>query len=199
MKTICSRFANNAEQVEVLEKAMKQFYRMLWFDSGEKEDVSLTSKFSSVEEEVIRAPLNYRELKVDSGDDILNKLEEKPFAYLKPWVEIRKEFIQDKEAGADAEGIRLYGAINALVNIGFIRQQLYAEIEYLADFEKELAKKKIIEFGLPVDTNNFTIEIFGSSAGGQGSGLRLILLCLLANKSAPKSNLHIACPGFHGE
>lgn len=198
------RYAPDRQAKESLTKALKNFHRELWLDSDDREPTVIPADFAGGLAEVIAPPPNYRQMDSHSGREILERLEEEPFAYLRDWVAARRELIEKKETGAEAEGIRLFGTLITLENIVAVQRQLRYELSWLRGFVRTAAYQDLLRFGLPVDGDGFNVEICGSTAGGQATGLWLIVLGLLALElenfsPKPKVKIRLLLPGFHVE
>jgi hypothetical protein len=206
IKKLCRQFASTAAEKELLAKSLRECYRLLYFDSDEREPTVIPSDFAGLPLETISAPINYQRIKSYSGKEIISRLDEKPNAYLKDYVKAREAFIAAKDADSEAESVRGFGELNGLLSIGLIQKQIVEELGSLKSFEKTEAYQNLLKFGLARQGAELGMEIFivGSTAGGQATGLFLLVLALLGlalrdYPVRPKIRLHLALPGFHAE
>jgi hypothetical protein len=203
---LCQQYATGEAEKESIQRSLRQCFRILWLDSDEREPTVIPPKFSGQGPDTIHAPTNYKRINSYSGKEILSRLDQKPFAFLKEWVEGRRVFVEMKEADSEAESNRGFGTLNALGSIGLIHNQIEQELAGLKGFELTAAFQNLLKFGLARQDANLGTEIFilGSTAGGQATGLFLPVLGLLGLElrdyvPRPKVRLHLALPGFHAE
>lgn len=201
---LCDRYANTDLDRSALAKSLQAAFGVTWIDSDEREATHISPAFALEKPETIEAPNGYRKLTSRSGKDILERIETRPYAYLKEYVEPRREFVAKKAEGAEAESVRGYGAIIGLENVEFIQRQVCEGIRRLEGFERTEDSQKLIRYGLlrGGEVPPLEIHCIGSTAGGQASGLFILVLGLLSLElreklPRPKVHLHLAAPGFH--
>jgi hypothetical protein len=206
IKKLCRQFAQNDAERKILERSLSECYRVLSFDSDEREPTVISPEYAGQEPETIHAPINYQRIKSYSGKEIISRLDEKPFAFLKDYVLARQTFIETKDADSEAESVRGFGEINGLISVGLLHKQIVQELANLKSFELSAAYQNLLKFGLAQQGAELGMEIFivGSTAGGQATGLFLLVLALLGLElrdygTRPKVRLHLALPGFHAE
>lgn len=169
------------------------------FDSDEGKARVYRSGFVTEEQVVVEPPANYRPLTSPSGRAILDRIDEPPFVHLKEWE--RLEAIKDKSSSQQAEGVPLFGAANAGVNIRRIRDEIRSASTRLKQVVRSDIWLDLAALGFTL-SEEIRIDSFTSTGGGQGAGEYVFLQVLTALdiediRERVKIHCHVLLPGFH--
>ena len=178
---------------------MSKLSPAVFIDSDRWESVVFEPRFSGEEVQILKTPLDFEPLSSPSGKAIIEEAHTEPYQHLEDWEHLQN--LSGKASNSQAQGSRLYGLTNALVNKIKVEQQLSDALKTLNDASKGAAWQELAEYSLPCDSEK-RIHIMTSVAGGQGAGLIVFILCLLAKLiKKERSNyeifLSVFLPGFH--
>jgi hypothetical protein len=176
IETLCPRFSTDSEALEV-EAAPGTGSRL-----------------------TMANPANHVLLRSHSGSELRERAEAEPLRHLErllvPWSEI-----EAKRSQCEAQQNRLFGMVNAVSNILPIDQTLRGAVRQLYRAERTEEWLRLTNRGVNLDASAPVINVYFSTAGGQGSGAALILLALLAlhceGRQRPRVYIHLLLPGFH--
>lgn len=193
--SLCS--VTSAER-DTLWQWLIKFFPCILSDSDQMDGEVFAPQFAGDEPERIVPPDSYIPLASPSGKTIINNLDTLPYKHLKDYQPL--PFAAGKSSDSEAEGNRLYGALNGLVNVRRINKQIKAALEQLDAAQNSETSLHLEGKGIQPRAR-IHIEFFSSLAGGQGSGLVVLLLGLLskqieARREQYRINLHLLLPGF---
>jgi len=168
-------------------------------DSDRWEAFDLAGQFADEDAHALNPPLAFEPLVSPSGKAIIEAVNTPPYCAFKDWSNL--PHIANKASDCEAQGNRLYGLSNAMVNARPILRQLSGALDTLDAAEKSDALLELRASGLLVETNK-RIHVFSSICGGQGAGLLIFVLGCLARMIETRReqfeiNLHLFLPGFH--
>ena len=202
--TLIKRNQLKGERQELFKKVYPSIYLHLPLDSAEETEYSFEPEFANQEPLKLRLPNHYQPFETYSGSYILENLAVgQPFHYLKEFIDgIGHEHIKDKNFNREAEGNPLYGLLNALTNKELFFDQIS---EYISKAKSVAPHSNVwgqLAGIMSVKPNPLYIDIISSTAGGQGSGLIVAVLALVADaiykfRNQVVVHLHIITPGFH--
>jgi len=181
--------------------ALRKFFSVTVFDSDDRESATLDAPFAGEAPEIIETPASYKKLTSASGREIIEKIDSEPFAHLTAQA-TEVELLTGKASDSEAEGCRFYGYINGLINVQLIRRQITLTLDSMRNLPRSKAWQTLIGCGLPLNEDGYRIDVCASGAGGQASGILVLMLALLAReiediRPQVKLHLHFLLPGFH--
>jgi hypothetical protein len=187
-----------AERDEVAEH-LQRLYPGVFVDSDQWEVTELEPRFWGEEPEQLAPPVGYAPLDSPSGRYIAANVESLPFAHLGDWPLLPE--IVNKSCDAEAEGNRLYGLANLIVNIGDVERRIAEGLDRLRSLPGGDVWQALVARGVPVSDKGFRVEVCVSLSGGQGTGAIIDLLGLIAEHTKDdrerfKVYLHLLFPGF---
>ncbi len=189
----------NKAETERIKTLVSKLTPAVFIDSDRWESVVFEQRFGIEEAQSLKTPLDFEPLSSPSGKAIIEEAHTEPYQHLEDWEHLQN--LSGKASNSQAQGSRLYGLTNALVNTIKIEQQLSDALKMLNDAAKGAAWQELAEYSLPCDSEK-RIHIMTSVAGGQGAGLVVFILCLIAElikkeRADYEIFLSVFLPGFH--
>ncbi|HLM62285.1 MAG TPA: tubulin-like doman-containing protein [Pyrinomonadaceae bacterium] len=189
----------NIAETKRIETLVSKLSPAVFIDSDRWESIVFEPRFGIDEAQTLKTPLDFEPLSSPSGRAIIEEVQTEPYQHLEQWEQL--EHLSGKASNSQAQGSRLYGLTNALVNTIKIEQQLSDALKNLNEATKGAAWQELAEYSLPFDTEK-RIHIMTSVAGGQGAGLIVYILCQLAElikreRADYEIFLSVFLPGFH--
>lgn len=180
-----------------IEKVFTQFYA----DSERPAEEIFEGTFAGESELKLAMPKQFALLTSHAGSTLIERANTPPFEHLKRWDVDLAEII-DKSAQCEAEGIRLFGTANLLVNIQNVWQQLSRAVKQTENVKNSPEWLRLRSRRVSLNPILRVVNIYFSSAGGQASGAVVLMLGLL-NKLLEEDRqnclvrLHFLVPGFY--
>lgn len=189
----------NKAETERIKNLVSKLTPAVFIDSDRWESIVFEPRFGNEEAQTLKTPLDFEPLSSPSGKAIIEEIQTEPYQHMDDWEHL--ENLSGKASNSQAQGSRLYGLVNALVNTIKIEQQLSDALKTLNEASKGAAWQELAEYSLPRDSEK-RIHIMTSVAGGQGAGLVVFILCLIAElikkeRSDYEIFLSVFLPGFH--
>jgi hypothetical protein len=178
-----------------------QVFRLLILDSDNRKKLELQPAFAGDKPEQVEYPTSYLRMASPGGQEIIDGLDTPPYEHMKEFVGEHVDLIEQKSANAEAQGCRFYGAANAYADILRIDGQIKSLLEEAHKLVHGQEWGELVERGFPLSDETFFVNVCGSGAGGQATGLFVPALVLL-NVRLPlaRSNYRIAvdfmAPGY---
>lgn len=190
---------DNKDQIARVTNLVSKLTPAVFIDSDRWESIILEPRFSIEQAQTLKTPLDFEPLSSPSGKAIIEEAHTEPYRHFESWELLND--LSGKASNSQAQGNRLYGLTNGLVNTTKIEQQLSDALLTLNNSSKGGLQFELAEYGLPCDTEK-RIHILTSIAGGQGAGLVVFILCLLAKliereRADYEIILSVFLPGFH--
>ncbi|MEA2173832.1 MAG: Tubulin like [Blastocatellia bacterium] len=196
---IVALIGSSAESARRVTGWVETFTPDVYLDSDRWEAFELEKRFADEEAVAFVPPASFEPLASPSGKAIIESVNTPPYRTFKDWENL--PHIANKASDSEAQGNRLYGLTNAMVNARPILRQLSEALKTLDATEKNTALLELRAAGLMVETGK-RVHIFSSVCGGQGAGLLVFILGCLAKMIEARRfefevNLHLFMPGFH--
>lgn len=169
----------SGDERETVRNMLRQLFPVLILDSDNRKSRELQPAFHGDAPERTVTPLTYRSLPSPGGHEILNGLETPPYKHMRERVEANRELIEQKSANSEAQSCRLYGAMNAYADILRLDEEITDTLLSLRNMTQDPAWSKLRGLGLPLMNETIVINVCGSGAGGQATGLFVLALTLL--------------------
>src|SRR5947209_340860 len=199
VNAICELLSLRDERRDEVLASLNRLLPDVYFDSDEWDEVLFQPRFSSRSPEAVTPPANYSQFDSPSGKYIIENVKRPPFRHFEGWVRLGD--IENKAREAEAEGNRLYGSVNAQANVVEVGDRLEGGIDQMRTIIGGDIWQSLVGYGLPVKENPLVIELCCSLSGGQGTGVLLVLLGLIAklvenDRERFRINLNLLLPGF---
>jgi hypothetical protein len=191
----------DAEERETVRNLLLQLFPILVLDSDNRRSRELQPAFHSDEPERSASPLGYRPLPSPGGHEIIKELESPPYRHMQKLVTANRTLVEQKSANSEAQSCRWFGAANAYADILRLDEEIASMLLRVRNLTQDPAWSKLRGLGFPLMNESIVINVCGSGAGGQATGLFVLALVLL-NLRMPlsRSNFKVAVdfmnPGF---
>lgn len=197
----CDLLGLPGDDAKAAQTALQKFHSVIVFDSDDRERATLNPIFAGDAPKIIETPASYKKLTSPSGREIIEKIKTEPFVHLAAQAN-EEELLVGKASDSEAEGCRFYGYVNGVINVRLIQRQIATAIESMRNLSGSKAWQTLTGLGLPLSDESHRIDVCGSGAGGQASGILILVLALLAReiediRSQCKVHVHFLAPGFH--
>lgn len=198
---ICQLLGAGGAEAESIKRDMGRICPSVFIDSDAWNSAAFEPCFAGEEAEVALPPAKYHRMSSPSGQTILDKQACVPFQHLARW-KAGLNAIREKGAQSEAESIRTYGTSILLVNIRKVWMQMETSLHMLKSAARSTAWSKLVGRSVSLEPRARRLNVFFSTAGGQGSGAVIAILGLLAllledERERCVVNLHLLLPGFH--
>lgn len=196
---VVSLLGGAGESARKISGWVETFTPDVYLDSDRWEAFELEGRFADEGATTLVPPASFEPLASPSGKAIIEGVNTPPYKTFKGWPNL--PHIANKASDSEAQGNRLYGLTNAMVNARPILRQLGDALKTLDAAEKNNALLELRAAGLMVESSK-RVHVFTSVSGGQGTGLLVFILGCLAKMIESRRfefevNLHLFMPGFH--
>ena len=186
---------------EITRDLLIQMFPVLILDSDNRRTRELQPAFHGDEPERIVSPLTYRPLPSPGGHEIMEGLETPPYRHMRELVESNRELVEQKSANSEAQSCRWFGSANAYADILRIDDEITTMLLRVRNITQDSAWSRLRGLGLPLMSETIVLNVCGSGAGGQATGLFVLALVLLNMRMPlPRSTFKVAVdfmnPGF---
>ncbi len=196
---VVSLLSHTGESARKVSGWVEAFTPDIYLDSDRWEAFELEGRFADEGATTFLPPTSFEPLASPSGKAIIEGVKTPPYKTFRGWANL--PHIANKASDSEAQGNRLYGLTNAMVNARPILRQLGEALKTLDAAEKNNALLELRAAGLMVEASK-RVHVFTSVCGGQGTGLLVYILGCLAKMIESRRfefeiNLHLFMPGFH--